>query len=490
MSVSTKQIRKNRDKALGILKELTGLIQEAESLDCEEAGVASRSASLYAFASRVKYMAGELGRLETCLTTDFIEATQRSAVNGNPTVVAIPPDHDTMHHWCFYVAKQFLKWFRYHAFQHIESFRQGMTIGPLFTESAWQDLPLQVMSLDDDMIQGLATNLKGDVARAWLDDTPDYRSLRDAINAEALRTIDYMESQAEAGSPPAYMTAMNDVIESREQRDRVARQSVMTKRADLLAGQAYLAANPEALAMQRHLEAREEFAKRYPDEYQRILREVENDPEMIRLNAELRDRIERGKSESREYFAKYHLTSPETLEDWLHLAEIVGIPTDGENQRGLTARLIARKATAYVEQLRLHRAVMQETVSVSARELDMPKSTAAVVTDPKAIEAPDELDTAKLAKRFQLETKSFSDAQWRDRFKRQYKGRAEQGMGKDYRSFFIDGVGGIYYGRNRTFVFRANKTGAFYSLAATHSNRIGKLFAVEFALRKGKGKGN
>ncbi|MGB7344824.1 MAG: hypothetical protein WBD20_11455, partial [Pirellulaceae bacterium] len=109
MSVSPQWIRESRDKALGILKELSGLVQEVAKLDSTEAGLATRSACLSVFASRVKFVAGELGRLETCLTSDFTEAIQRSNLDANRTTISLPPDCDTMHHWCFPVGKQFLK---------------------------------------------------------------------------------------------------------------------------------------------------------------------------------------------------------------------------------------------------------------------------------------------------------------------------------------------------------------------------------------------
>jgi hypothetical protein len=97
-----------------------------------------------------------------------------------------------------------------------------------------------------------------------------------------------------------------------------------------------------------------------PEEYARLETQVASDPEIVRMDAELRELILAGKKDLQSHYRKYHLDAPETLEDWLELAEIVGVPTDEKSQEGLTARLIERKAIAYVKRLRLHNAVTSE----------------------------------------------------------------------------------------------------------------------------------
>ncbi|MBX3421539.1 MAG: hypothetical protein KF752_08285 [Pirellulaceae bacterium] len=109
-------------------------------------------------------------------------------------------------------------------------------------------------------------------------------------------------------------------------------------------------------------------------------------------------------------------------------------------------------------------------------------------TAKEPIEALDALSDKKridaLIKSFKEETEGFSDNQWSDKVDRRTKAKAKEGRGRKTRSFYFEGVGGIYYGDERTYVIRGDDRRGYYSLAATHSERIGKKFAMEFSLNR------
>ncbi|WP_417739723.1 hypothetical protein [Rosistilla oblonga] len=93
-----------------------------------------------------------------------------------------------------------------------------------------------------------------------------------------------------------------------------------------------------------------------------------------------------------------------------------------------------------------------------------------------------------LANSFNDATKGFSDAQWSEKFERRYKERAKQGRGKNCKSFYVDNVGGIYYGDARTFVFKCMGRRGYYSLCTSHSEKIGKTIAEKFSLYRRNGR--
>lgn len=90
----------------------------------------------------------------------------------------------------------------------------------------------------------------------------------------------------------------------------------------------------------------------------------------------------------------------------------------------------------------------------------------------------------ELSKRFEQETKVFSESQWSEKIKRNVKAKAKMGRGRHVQSFFIEGAGGIYYGDKRTFVFKGDENNGYYSLKESHSERIGKKIANEFGLHR------
>jgi len=114
--------------------------------------------------------------------------------------------------------------------------------------------------------------------------------------------------------------------------------------------------------------------------------------------------------------------------------------------------------------------------SSTAETAKEPIEALGALSDKKRIDA--------LIESFKEETKGFNDNQWSDKVDRRTKAKAKEGRGRKTRSFYFEGVGGIYYGDDRTYVIRGDDRLGYYSLAATHSERIGKKFATEFSLNR------
>jgi hypothetical protein len=112
----------------------------------------------------------------------------------------------------------------------------------------------------------------------------------------------------------------------------------------------------------------------------------------------------------------------------------------------------------------------QQTPAEESRQPDP------VVPPPASIDA--------LMKSFKEETEVFSDNQWSDKVDRRTKAKAKEGRGRATKSFYFEGVGGIYYGDDRTYVIRGDEKLGYYSLSASHSERIGKKLATAFSLNR------
>lgn len=103
-------------------------------------------------------------------------------------------------------------------------------------------------------------------------------------------------------------------------------------------------------------------------------------------------------------------------------------------------------------------------------------------TPPPKLNGHDEEELKQLGKQFEAETSGFTESQWSEKINREIKSRAKQRRGRKIRSFYVEGIGGIYYGDNRTYVFKGDETKGYCTLAASHSDRIGKKIASRFDL--------
>jgi hypothetical protein len=73
--------------------------------------------------------------------------------------------------------------------------------------------------------------------------------------------------------------------------------------------------------------------------------------------------------------------------------------------------------------------------------------------------------------------KSYDAPKW-ESMDRRFAGRARDGRGRRCDPFVFDGIGGIYFGDNRAYVFKGNENSPYVALSASHSERIGKKIAT------------
>lgn len=145
----------------------------------------------------------------------------------------------------------------------------------------------------------------------------------------------------------------------------------MADRADLKAGESYIDAmnrKPQAEADQAfqslRSRLREVSSLVMREAIQQAKADAENDPEIVRMRAEIQDLIRKGKEDDQKLFAKWNLSAPESIDEWMHLARIVEIPDDRFER--MTGQNIFDHATAYVDRLRLKKTVETEAANQHA----------------------------------------------------------------------------------------------------------------------------